>query len=177
MRLLEVFKDFEVIVNGASQFGRYRATFKVVPKNKPKRLTQKDLEKYIKKLQERYPKRNFKLRKYKNFLVISQKTTYVDKKTQREINTLKARLRNINRRLLQSAVDRYEKIVITQQLKKLKRKVKKKKDVVPIYVDLKKQRFFVPESYVKNNPKLVNYICMVTLGSLGVSQSKYVRSG
>jgi len=173
MKLLQIFKDFQIEVKGASY--RYNAIFKVIPKKNPKKLTKKDLEKYIKKLQEKYPERNFKLRKYKNFLVISQKTTYVDKETKKEINTLKTRLRNINRRLLQSALDRYERIVITQQLKKLKRKVKKKKGVVPIYVDLKKQRFYVPASYVKRRRRLVNYICMVTLGSLGISQSKYVR--
>ena len=174
MKLLEVFKDFEVIVDSWIYRPRYPAKYRVTPKSNPKKVTLEDLQKYVSNLQKRYPQRNFKLRKYRNFVVVSQKTTYVDEQTKKEIATLKARLRNINKRLLQSVTTRYERIIITQQLKRLKRKVKKKKDVVPIYVDLENQRFYVPSSYVKRNPKLVNYICMVTLGSLGVSQSKYM---
>jgi len=47
------------------------------------------------------------------------------------------------------------------------------KDRVSIYVDLEKQAFYVPKSYIEKNPKLANYIIMVTLGALGVSQSKH----
>jgi len=71
-------------------------------------------------------------------------------------------------------MDRYEKMILTQKLGELRRKVKRKKDAIPIYVDLSKQRFFVPESHVKRKRRLVNYIIMITLGSLGVSQSQYL---
>lgn len=45
---------------------------------------------------------------------------------------------------------------------------------VPIYFDLENQRFYIERESL-NNLKLTNYIIMVTLGSLGVSQSKYVK--
>ena len=53
------------------------------------------------------------------------------------------------------------------------RKGKYVKDRVSIYVDIGTQTFYVPKSYIEKNPKLANYIIMVTLGALGVSQSKY----
>jgi hypothetical protein len=53
------------------------------------------------------------------------------------------------------------------------RKGKYVKDRVSIYIDLQKQTFYIPKSYLEKNPKLANYIIMVTLGALGVSQSKY----
>lgn len=48
------------------------------------------------------------------------------------------------------------------------------KERIPIYFDLENQKFYVPESYLKRMPKLANYIIMVTLGALGISQSKYI---
>jgi len=179
MKLLEVFHDFEVVVKGGSQHSRYSAIYKIIPREDPKPLTINDLERYISQLQQRYPERNFKLRRYRNFYIISQKTTIAPKQTQQEINQLKRRLKEVNRRVLQTVVDRYESIILTQKLKKLRRRVRKKKDVVPLYFMVEDGqltgRVFVPETYVKTRPKLVNYICMRTLGSLGMSQSKFVR--
>jgi len=53
------------------------------------------------------------------------------------------------------------------------RKGKWVKDRVSIYVDVGTQSFYVPKSYIEKNPQLANYIIMVALGALGVSQSKY----
>jgi hypothetical protein len=53
------------------------------------------------------------------------------------------------------------------------RKGKYVKDRVSLYIDLEKQAFYIPKSHLEKNPKLANYIIMVTLGALGVSQSKY----
>jgi hypothetical protein len=53
------------------------------------------------------------------------------------------------------------------------RKGKYVKGRVSIYIDLEKQAFYIPKSYLQKNPKLANYIIMVTLGALGVSQSKH----
>ena len=53
------------------------------------------------------------------------------------------------------------------------RKGKYVKDRVSIYIDLEKQAFYVPKHCIEKNPKLANYIIMVTLGALGVSQSKH----
>jgi len=135
MKLLEVFKDFQIQIRGMSN--RYKATFKVVPKPNPKHVTLEDLQNYIKRLQEKYPERNFYLRKTrvkgKEYYVITRKCYYIGKDGKRH-----------------RAYDR-----------------------VPIYVDLENQKFYVPKSYVEKSRRLTNYICMVTLGSLGVSQSKF----
>ena len=137
MKLLQIFKDFQIEIKGRSNI--YEAIFRVIPKENPKHLTLNDLKKYIQNLQKRYPNSNFYLRhthvKGKEYYVITRKSYYIGK------DGKKHRVR----------------------------------DRVPIYVDLKTQTFYVPASYVKNRRKLVNYICMVTLGSLGISQSKYVR--
>jgi hypothetical protein len=53
------------------------------------------------------------------------------------------------------------------------RKGKYVKGRVSIYIDLEKQAFYIPKSSLEKNPKLANYIIMVTLGALGVSQSKH----
>lgn len=50
-----------------------------------------------------------------------------------------------------------------------------KNPTVPIYFDLSNQRFFIEKNSLKN-PLATNYIVMITLGSLGVTQSKYVSS-
>jgi len=126
MRLLEVFKDFEVTVRGWSNKPQYPAQYRIVPRENFDPLTLEDLEDYIERLQKRFPDRGFYLRKYKNFRVITQRGSY------------------------------------------------RKKNAVPIYVDLKEQRFYVPSSYLRKNPRLVNYICMVTLGSLGITRREYL---
>jgi len=126
MRLLEVFKDFEVTVRGWSNKPQYTTRYRIVPREDFDPLTLEDLEDYIESLQKRFPDRGFYLRKYKNFRVITQKGSY------------------------------------------------HKKDAVPIYVDLKEQRFYVPSSYLRRNRCLVNYICMVTLGSLGITKREYM---
>jgi hypothetical protein len=53
------------------------------------------------------------------------------------------------------------------------RKGKYLRDRVSIYVDVGSQRFYVPRSALERNEKLANYVVMVTLGALGVSQSRY----
>lgn len=138
MKLLEVFRDFEVVVRGGSQYGKYPAYFKVVPRENPRRLTVEDLRKYVEGLQKRYPNRNFYLRRTsvrgKEFYCITRKSYRVGEDGRRH----------------------------------------RVRDRVPIYVDLEEQKFYVPRSYVERQPKLTNYIVMVTLGALGVSQSKYM---
>ena len=54
-----------------------------------------------------------------------------------------------------------------------KDKTNSTKPNVPIYFDLRNQKFYVEKTSLKN-PALTNYIIMRTLGALGVSQSKYV---
>jgi hypothetical protein len=46
---------------------------------------------------------------------------------------------------------------------------------VPLYFDLENQKFYVEKKDLEKNEKLANYIIMVTLGALGVSQSKYMN--
>jgi len=128
VRLIEVFKDFEIIVDGASNKSRYRYPMKVEKKKDAPTLKVEDLERYVDGLRARFPEKDFVLIKGN----VEGKEYYVITKTPRH----------------------------------------KSKDYVPIYFDLEEQRFFVPEYYLKDRPKLVNYIVMVTLGSLGISQTK-----
>ena len=51
------------------------------------------------------------------------------------------------------------------------------RDRIPIYVDLQDQQFYVPESYLKKQKRLANYIIMRVLGALGVSRVKYLGNG
>jgi len=77
MQLLEVFKDFKVIIEGASQHGRYRALFEVIPKNNQSPITVEALSKYVERLQQKHPDRNFYLRHTRvggrEFYVITRK--------------------------------------------------------------------------------------------------------
>jgi hypothetical protein len=57
--------------------------------------------------------------------------------------------------------------------KKLHIITNKTKDAVPIYIDLEEQKFYIRRQDLMDKPRLTNYIIMVTLGSLGISQSKY----
>ncbi|RLI87407.1 MAG: hypothetical protein DRP01_01910 [Archaeoglobales archaeon] len=50
------------------------------------------------------------------------------------------------------------------------------RDRIPIYVDLERQEFYVPQSYLKRRKRLANYIIMRTLGALGVSRVRYVKT-
>ena len=47
------------------------------------------------------------------------------------------------------------------------------RDIVPLWFDIENQKVWIEERVVKKMPKLANYIIMVTLGALGISQSKY----
>jgi len=132
-KLMEVFKDFEIEIIGWSGYKR-KAAFKILRRDDAREVTLEDLKEYVKKLQKRYPSKGFRLRKYKGFRVIDQRSYVVKDGKKRRVYTR-----------------------------------------VPIYFDLKNQRFYVPSSYVRRRSKLVNYICMVTLGALGVSQSIYQR--
>ncbi|MEM2474799.1 MAG: hypothetical protein QW407_02645 [Thermofilaceae archaeon] len=136
MKLLEVFKDFEVRVRGKSCRSRYDAEYIVEPRQDPKIITLEDLNKYVEELQRKYPDRNFYLY-----------TTRVNG-VEYHVVTRKKRL-------------------------KLPDGVKYVSDRVPIYVDLKSQRFYVPQYYVKRRYKLTCYIIMRVLGTLGVARVRY----
>jgi hypothetical protein len=46
---------------------------------------------------------------------------------------------------------------------------------IPLYFDLENQKFYIDKRDLQKNERLANYIIMVTLGSLGISQSKYAN--
>jgi hypothetical protein len=46
---------------------------------------------------------------------------------------------------------------------------------IPLYFDLENQKFYIDQRDLEKNERLANYIIMVTLGSLGISQSKYAN--
>lgn len=70
MRLLQVFKDFEVRLVGKSCRSRYDAEYKLEPKPNPKKVTLDDVKAYVEDLQKRYPEKNF----YLGFKTINGKT-------------------------------------------------------------------------------------------------------
>ena len=76
MKLLEVFKDFDIKLRGKSNFGRYEGEYLLVKKASPKVVTEQDLARYVAKLQQKFPERKFqlKIRKYKGvtYYIIDQ---------------------------------------------------------------------------------------------------------
>jgi hypothetical protein len=46
---------------------------------------------------------------------------------------------------------------------------------IPIYFDIKNQKVYVEEKDIQNYPRLVNYLLMRALGSIGVAKVKYLR--
>lgn len=137
--LVEIFNDYQVEVESeytcssrsGKVYGKRVATYRIIPKAKPKTITVDDLIEYVNNLTMHHPKERFKLAERK----IGKRTLYVITKDSVDSN----------------------------------------KPTVPIYFDLDKQKFYIDKESTKN-PKITNYIIMVTLGQLGVSQSKYVRS-
>lgn len=139
MRLLEVFKDFDILLRGKANFGKYNGTFLLVRRPNPKKITEQDLSKYVARLQQRFPERKFqvKVRKYRGKVYhIVDQDIWVRRRGRRR---------------------------------------KRKKDRVPIFFDLEEQKIYVPESFVKRNKRLVGYILMRTLGTLGVSTVKWAK--
>lgn len=61
MKLVQVFEDYEIIVHGSGQYGKYKQDFRVELVPERPELTEKDLEEYVKGLQKRFPERGFKL--------------------------------------------------------------------------------------------------------------------
>jgi len=141
MQLLEVFKDFEVIVKGRLGSPQYKGDFLLVRKNNSEFPTLQDLENYVARLQRKFPNRRFqvKVRKYKG------KVYYI--------------------------VD--QDIWVRQR----GRRKQRKKDRVPIFFDFEEQKVFIPKSFWERNKRLVGYILMRTLGSLGISTVKYIGRG
>lgn len=58
-RLLEVFRDLEVEVEGRAMNGRYRALYRLTPKAEGVKVKLEDLEGYVERLNERYGERGF----------------------------------------------------------------------------------------------------------------------
>jgi hypothetical protein len=71
--LIEIFEEHTPIVQGGSQYGRYKANFIIEKKLNPPKITVKDLTDYLQRLKQRYPNEGFYLKKrtWKN------KTLYV----------------------------------------------------------------------------------------------------
>jgi ribosomal protein L34 len=57
-----------------------------------------------------------------------------------------------------------------------KRKRKGVTGRIPLYFDLQNQKYYIDKRDLQTNPRLANYIIMVTLGTLGISQSIYANN-
>jgi len=44
---------------------------------------------------------------------------------------------------------------------------------ISLYFDLEKQRVYIPASYIKKAPRLVNFVLLRTLGELGLVKKEY----
>jgi hypothetical protein len=71
VKLVEIFKELDIVVEGTSQFGRYRALYRLVPTEN--KITEQDLQNYIQKMQQKYPDKNFQL----NIRLVNGKFYYV----------------------------------------------------------------------------------------------------
>jgi len=132
LRLVEIFTEHTPIVQGGSQYGRYKADFIIEKKPNAPKLTETDLSIYVERLQHRYPNEGFYLRK----------TTWKGKT-----------LHVLAKRKKKGAIGR-----------------------VPLFFDLQEQRFYVDRRDLEKQPRLANFIIMTVLGSLGVSQSRYLNN-
>jgi len=176
MKLLEVFKDLQIEIIGSSQHGRYKALYMVVPRKDAEPITLEKLKQYVERLQQRYPQRQFYLRKYKNYIVLTQKTVIAPRGVHGEIKRTRKIIKKYERLKLQTPVHQYLIFKLKQRLRQLYRRIRVKKDVVSIYFDLEKQKIYVPKSHVDKKPRLVNYLLMRTLGALGISKTKYIKT-
>jgi hypothetical protein len=62
LKLLEPFKDFELILRGRGYHSKYEQLFKAVLKPSRPAITLQDLQQYVEELRARYPERGFTLR-------------------------------------------------------------------------------------------------------------------
>jgi len=175
MKLLEVWRDFQIEVAGSSQFGKYKAIYLVVPKENADPLTLEKLKEHVKRLQQRYPQRQFYLRKYKNYIVLTQKTVIAPRGVHGEIKKLRKIIRKYQKLMIQTALHQYLIYKLRERIKQFSRQITVKKDAIPIYFDLENQKIYVPKTYMDKKPKLVNYILMRTLGALGLTKIRYKK--
>jgi hypothetical protein len=47
-------------------------------------------------------------------------------------------------------------------------------DLIPIFINIRKQEFYVPERCIRENRKLTNFVILRVLGALGVTRNKYL---
>jgi len=93
-RLLEVFKDVEVVVEGAAMNGKYRTLTKVEPRADARKVELKDLRDYVERLNERYSDRRFFVKKVKRDgfeLYVLDQLTHVAE----DLEALNARMRKM----------------------------------------------------------------------------------
>jgi hypothetical protein len=69
--LRKIFDDYEVIIEGKGQFGRYDQLFKLTRKPDTQ-ITLDLLQKYVTQLQQKHPQRGFRLKKRGKFHIIDQ---------------------------------------------------------------------------------------------------------
>jgi len=70
MRLVEIFKEHNVIVKGKGTKSQYDQLFLLTQVNKEIKL--EDLKAYVQKLQNKYPNRGFRLKKRGKYYIVDQ---------------------------------------------------------------------------------------------------------
>jgi len=234
--LLEVFKDFDIVIEGKSQSGKYKALYQVIPKSEKKTITLEDLENYVKRLNEKYPEEGFKIEKRGKYIVLTKKLKLPTEEEREKLQQLHKQLEVENREIgrieglithvnglireiereirkfegggplsfiiklfwrreylelkakrvaLEKMIPKYQeqleakrKLVdeIRKQLSENENSIGRVDKGVDIYFDLTGQKVYVPRYYIEKTPKLANYILFRTLGALGLTTTRYLKT-
>jgi len=234
--LLEVFKDFQIYVEGKASNGKYRALYQVIPREDRQIITVKELRDYVKNLAVKYPDEQFRLERKGKYYVLTKRVKLPNSEERKKLQELHDKMLTISKDIgaLESQIkllmelkkqieerlrEFEEKGVITlikhlifrkelleakarkmvyekklmeleneikrknQELDKVKREIFETEELIgrvekgiEIWFDLKEQKVYVPKFYVEKLPKLTNYLLMVTLGALGLTTTRYLKT-
>jgi hypothetical protein len=187
-KLLEIFKDFEPVVEGKSRNSQYRALYKIVPKPNKRILELKELQEYVSSLSTRYPGEGFKLVKDGNYWILTKRVKDLGPEEAERLEKLKTEkatleapsltipiLRQITQ-VMKKLINRAKLKKLSEEIRQIETSIGKAVKGIELYFDLEAQKVFIPEFYVETEPKLTSYLIMRTLGSLDISTTRYVQT-
>jgi hypothetical protein len=141
IRLVKLFDEYDDIELSHLAQGRYEDVRKVVRVDGAK-VTLEGIWEYVRHLRQKYPNRNFTVRRVGLRIGGRRRMFYV-----------------ITRDIKGDPVGSIDGTA---------------PEVVPIYVSIRKQEFYVPEYCIREKRKLTNFVILRVLGALGVARAKYL---
>jgi len=174
VKLLEVFKDFKVRVvsrrpNGTEYVGEVvplaprptggGITYEELARLRAKgeilyrKVSPEEIDAYVFRLQQRYPDRGYRV------VPVTVKEWGFCLRTRRKSKVMFRPVRCLRGR---------------RRFLVIRKRPGHPKDV-PLYYEVKTGTWFVPSSYLRRARRLAMFIIMVTLGALGVSQTRWWR--